>query len=142
MAKPFTPLKVSAPVRTCPERSTEEIRGDKKVKREGLSPAGDSPTLTAFVRELFQLLDSGVASVSDMRNGRPWPRPKIEGIRKLVEEYGDDVALAGAKEAREIVQSQDRAPNVTGLFAKKCADVAAEQAKQLAVRDEIRKALP
>jgi hypothetical protein len=106
----------------------------------GLSLSGDSPTLV-FARQLFQLLDSGVASVSDMRNGRPWPRPRIEGIRKLVEEYGTEVALAAAKEAREIVQSQDRAPNVTGLFAKKCADIAAEQLEREAIRDEIRKAL-
>lgn len=107
------------------------------ASREGLSLSVVSPTLS-FTRQLFQLLDSGVASVSDMRNGRPWPRPKVEGIRKLVEEYGTDVALAAAKEAREIVQSQDRAPNVTGLFAKKCADLAAEHES---ARAEIRRAL-
>jgi hypothetical protein len=74
--------------------------------------------------------------------GRGWPRPRIEAIRGLVEQYGTDVALAAAKEAREIVQSQDRAPNVTNLFAKKCADVAAQQAaERQAVRAEIRRSL-
>jgi hypothetical protein len=104
----------------------------------GLSLTGSSLSLEAFTRSLFQLLDSGVASVSDTRSGRPWPRPRIDVIRKLVEQYGTDVALTAAKEAREIVQSQDRAPNVTGLFAKKCVDVAAERES---VRDEIRRAL-
>jgi hypothetical protein len=106
--------------------------------RGGLPTGGESPTLTALARELFQMLDSGVASCSEMRNGRPWPRPKVEGVRRLVGEYDEATCLRAAREAREIVQSQDRAPNVTALFEKKCADVAAERR---AVRDEIRKAL-
>lgn len=136
MNKPFTPLKVSAPVRTCPQPSTEETRRDESFKRVGLLTAVDSPALSSFARELFQLLDSGVASCSDTRNGLPWPRPRIDRIRSLVEQYGTDVALAAAKEAREIVQSQDRAPNVTNLFAKKCADVAAERES---IRDTVRR---
>jgi hypothetical protein len=138
MSKRFTPLKVSAPVRSGPVLSTEEIRRDKKNSRVGLSPAVDSPTLTAFTRRLFQLLDSGVASCSDTRNGRPWPRPRIEGIRSLVEQYPEDLCLAAAREAREIVQSHDRAPNVTNLFAKKLADL---QAERESVRSTIREAL-
>jgi hypothetical protein len=133
IAKPFTPLRVSAPVRTCPQ-----TRPDQTFLREGLNNGSDSPSLSFFTRQLFQLLDSGVASVSDTRNGLPWPRPRIEGIRRLVEQYGADVALSAAKEAREIVQSQDRAPNVTGLFAKKCADIAAER---MAVRDQARQSV-
>jgi hypothetical protein len=42
----------------------------------------------------------------------------------LVEQYPEDLCLAAAEEAREIVQSQDRAPNITNLFAKKLADLA------------------
>jgi hypothetical protein len=138
MVKRFTPLKVSAPVRTCPVPSTEEIRRDQSVLRVGLNNGGDSPTLSFLTRELFQILDSGVASLSDMRLGRPWPRPRIEDIRGLVERYDEDTCRRAAIEAREIVQSQDRAPKVTALFAKKCADIAAERES---VRDEIRKAL-
>lgn len=138
MNKPFTPLKVSAPVRSRPVLSTEETRRDKKNSRVGLITAVDSPTLTAFTRELFRLLDSGVASVSDMRNGRPWPRPRIEGVRKLIEQFDEEICRQAAKEAREIVQSQDRAPNVTNLFAKKCADIEAERES---IRAEIRRAL-
>lgn len=140
--KPFTPLKVSAPVRGCPDLSTDQIRPDEKLKRVGLSLAVDSPSLSSFARELFQLLDSGVASCSDTRNGLPWPRPRVDRIRSLVEQYGTDVALTAAKEAREIVQSQDRAPNVTGLFAKKCADIAAERAAEReSIRAEIQRSL-
>lgn len=126
MSKRFTPLKVSAPVRSRPVLSTEEIRPDqRRTERVGLSTTDSgSPSLTAFVRELFQLLDSGVASCSETRNGRCWPRPRIESIRSLVEQYPEDLCLAAAKEAREIVQSQDRAPNVTSLFAKKLDDLA------------------
>jgi hypothetical protein len=134
MNKPFTPLKVSVPVRSCPpevRRVEETLR-----RRVGLSPASSSLSFEAFSRSLFQLLDSGVASVSDTHSGRPWPRPRIDRIRSLVEQYGTDVALAAAKEAREIVQSQDRAPNVTNLFAKKCADVAAERES---IRDTVRR---
>ena len=133
MIKRFTPLKVSAPVRTCPQ-----TRLDQTVLRVGLNNGGDSPTLSSLTRELFQLLDSGVASCSDTRNGRPWPRPRIEGIRSLVEQYPEDLCRRAAVEAREIVQSQDRAPKVTALFAKKCADIAAERESRRAL---IREAL-
>lgn len=133
MNKRFTPVKVSGGVR---RRPLEERRGE--VVRVGLSRSTDSPTLSLLTRELFQLLDSGVASVSDMANGRPWPRPRIEGIRKLVESYDEETCRLAAQEAREIVQSQDRAPNVTGLLAKKCADIAVERES---VRAEIRRAL-
>lgn len=142
--KRYTPLPVSAPVRTCPEVSTDKTRGDQRRPEErtagvGLSSTDSTLSFEAFTSELFQLLDSGVASCSDTRNGRPWPRPRKEGIRKLVEQYGTDIALAAAKEAREIVQSQDRAPNVTNLFAKKCADVAAERAERESIRDTVRR---
>lgn len=108
----------------------------------GLSLSGSSLSLEAVVRSLYQLLDSGVASCSDTPKGRPWPRPRKEGIRKLVEQYGPEIAEAAAKEAREIVQSQDFAPNVTGLLKKKCADIAAERdAERLSRREEIRRAV-
>jgi hypothetical protein len=111
------------PTRPFPDRTLTDL-GTAGV---GLLLTPSSLSFTAFSRSLFQLLDSGVASCSDTRNGRPWPRPRLRGIEKLVEQYGTDVAVAAAKEAREIVQSQDFAPNVTALFAKKCADVAAER---------------
>lgn len=135
MNKPFTPLKVSGVVRS---RPPEERRGEETFKRVGLSPAEDSPTLSSLTRELFGVLDRGVSSLSGMRNGRPWPRPQIEGIRRLVEQYDEDTCRRAAGEAREIAQSQDRAPNITNLLAKKCADIAAERES---VRDEIRRAL-
>lgn len=138
MIKRFTPLKVSAPVRSRPELSTEEIRRDQSVLREGLSKSVDSPTLTAFARELFGVLDRAAGDCTETRHGRCWPRPRIEAVRSLVEQYDAETCRRAAKEAREIVQAQDRAPNITALFAKKCADIEAERDS---VRDEIRKVL-
>jgi hypothetical protein len=102
--------------------------------RAGLPPAVDSPSLSSLARELFQLLDSGVASVSDTASGHAWPRPRIDGIRRLVEEFEPDLCLIAAKEAREIVQSQDRAPNITSLFEKKLRELSE-------VRETVREAL-
>lgn len=115
---------------------------DQGTAGVGLSLPDSSLSLEAFTSELFQLLDSGVASLSDTRNGRPWPRPRKEGIHRLVERYDEETCRRAAREAREIVQSQDLAPNVTNLFAKKCADIEAErEAERLARREEIRRAL-
>lgn len=121
-----------------PSRPVPSRTASSRAVREGLPLQDESPSLTALARELFQLLDSGVASCSDMRNGRPWPRPRVEGVRRLVDRFDEETCRQAAVEAREIVQSQDRAPNVTNLFAKKCGDIGAERQ---AIRDEIRKAL-
>lgn len=51
--------------------------------------------------------------------GRPWPSPRREIIVRLVREFDGDLCIQAAREAREIVQVQDRAPNITALFAKK-----------------------
>jgi hypothetical protein len=83
---------------------------------------------------LFGVLDRAAGDCTETRHGRCWPRPRIEAVRKLVEQYDAETCQRAAKEAREIVQSQDRAPNVTALFAKKCADLTAE-------REEVRKAI-
>jgi hypothetical protein len=70
--------------------------------------------------------------------GRPWPNPRRDVIAQLLDQFGADTCIAAAEETRRIIQNDDRAPNVTALFAKKCADIAAERES---VRDEIRRAL-
>jgi hypothetical protein len=126
MNKRFTPLKVSAPVRTGPHPSTDQIRPEEKRTDlgEGLSQSVDSPSPNPLRREVWQILVSGVYSVSENDHGRPWPLPNRAGIARLLAEYDDDLCLTAAREAKEIVQSQDRAPNITNLFAKKLADLA------------------
>jgi len=59
--------------------------------------------------------------------GRPWPNPRRNVIAQLLDQFGADICIAAAEETRRIIQNDDRAPNVTGLFAKKCADIAAER---------------
>lgn len=72
--------------------------------------------------------------LSDNDHGRPWPNPDRAALRRLLAEHDDDLCVQGAREAREIVQSQDRAPNITALFAKKLADLAQVRA---AVRESL-----
>lgn len=122
MNKP-TPLTVSAPVRRRPDVSIEEIRGEENRKdlREGLS--SPHPSLSVQ-REVWQLLVGGVNSLDVNDHGRPWPYPQRSTIARLTEEFDADLCLAAAKEAREIVQSQDRAPNITALFEKKLRELA------------------
>lgn len=143
MNKP-TPLKVSAPVRTCPKTSLDKTQSREEKRRTagvGLHAVVGDSFRTALTSELYGLLDRGVASCTETRNGHPWPRPRKEGIRKLVERYDEDTCRRAANEAREIVTAQDRAPNITGLFAKKCADIEAENAERLKRREEIRRVL-
>jgi len=85
-------------------------------------------------REVFQILRGGVDSLDVNDHGRPWPYPNRAAIARLLSEYDHDLCLKAAREAREIVQAQDRAPNITGLFEKKLHDLAA-------VRSEVRDSL-
>jgi hypothetical protein len=119
MTKRFTPLKVSAPVRTRPQSSTEEIRREENRFREG-----PSLTLGSLHREIWQILDGALAGLSDNDYGRQWPRPDGARIGRLIDEFDGDLCRAAAKEAREIVQAQDKAPNITSLFAKKLTELA------------------
>jgi hypothetical protein len=140
MNKPFTPLKVSTPVRS---RPLEEIRGERKVRvrtgsRSVYSPSPDLPTAQ---REVWQILIGGLHSLSENDFGRPWPYPVRRRLARLVSEYDAELCIRAAREAREIVQSQDRAPNITGLFEKKLRDLAAEHAYRMRIRSELRTAL-
>ena len=73
---------------------------------------------------MWQLLVGGVNSLDVNDFGRPWPYPRRSTIARLTDEFDADLCLVAAKEAREIVQSQDRAPNITALFEKKLRDLA------------------
>ena len=134
MSKPYTPLKVSAPVRRCPVRSTDKKRLDKKrtdlgkglTHSESLSPnpyyADHSDWTTQ--RQVWHHLTAGLRMLSDNDFGRPWPDPVRPTILALLAQFDDDHCLQAAKEAREIVQRYDRAPNITALFEKKLRELA------------------
>lgn len=88
------------------------------------SPGLDSPSLPSLQREVWSILKSGVDSLGDNDFGRPWPAPRGDVIARAVTAHGADLCIQAARQAREIVQSQDRAPNITALFAKKLAELA------------------
>jgi hypothetical protein len=84
----------------------------------------DSPSPNPTGREVWQILLGGLHSLSLNDYGRPWPYPRRDVLARLFAEHDDDLCLKAAREAREIVVSQDRAPNITGLYAKKLAELA------------------
>lgn len=138
MNKPFTPLKASAPVRSCPP---EEIRGEVRVRTKSRSVDSPSPYLPTVQREVWQILVGGLHSLSENDYGRPWPYPVRQRIARLAADHDRDLCIRAAREAREIVQSQDRAPNITSLFEKKLRDLAAEEAHRAEVRATVRESL-
>jgi hypothetical protein len=73
---------------------------------------------------VWQILVGGLHSLSDNDYGRPWPSPRRDVLAELLAKHDPDLCVKAAWEAREIVQAQDRAPNITALFGKKLAELA------------------
>lgn len=86
-------------------------------------------------RRVCSILQGGIDGLSHNDHGRPWRAPERSTIEGLVADVDPRLAEKVARDVREIVQSQDRAPNVTGLFRKKLSDHLDE------VRDAVRGAL-
>lgn len=84
----------------------------------------DSPSLPyAQLGEVWSILRGGIDSLDLNDFGNPWPSPRGDAIARALAQHDADLCLAAAREAREIVQSQGRAPNITGLFEKKLRDL-------------------
>ena len=83
-----------------------------------------SPDPFPVQREVWHHLTAGLAWLSDNDHGRSWPLPRRDRLVDLLAEFDPDLCVRAARETREIVQSQDRAPNITGLFEKKLRDLA------------------
>jgi hypothetical protein len=133
----YIPLKVSAPVCRRPRASVDKIRGEENrpdqttVKGSGLHAylpltckRSTADVTSSVQREVWHHLTAGLRWLSSNDHGRDWPLPLRDRIRQLVAEFDADLCVRAAKEAREIVASQDRAPNITGLFEKKLRDLA------------------
>lgn len=101
----------------------------------------DSPSLNDLHLEVWSVLQGGIDSLGDNDFGRPWPAPRGNAIARALTQHEPDLVLLAAREAREIVQSQDRAPNITGLFEKKLRDLASEEAHREEVRETVRREL-
>lgn len=91
-------------------------------------------TLQRFV---WQTLLSGLHALPENDYGRPWPYPDRRRLATLIAEHDEDHCRRAAVEAKEIVQSQGRAPNITGLFEKKLRDLAEVRST---VRESLRSA--
>ncbi len=94
---------------------------DSSVPFQVFSP---DPVTASVQREVWHHLTAGLAWLSANDFGRDWPLPNRRRLRQLLAEFDGDLCLKAARETREIVQVQDRAPNITGLFEKKLRDLA------------------
>lgn len=90
-------------------------------RREKVFSPSPSPSLEG---EVWGILKRGLDSLSDNDYGRPWPLPSRSRISTLAAAFDYDLCIQAAWEAREIVQSQDRAPNITSLYQKKLEELA------------------
>ena len=123
-------------IRTCPHLSASVHRTDKnrEEKNRKEQTGKDSPNPSSVgpknnAELVLHHLEGGLAWLSENDHGRPWPNPNRATIARCLSEYPADLCVKAAREAREIVQVQDRAPNVTGLFEKKLRDLAAKGAQ-------------
>jgi hypothetical protein len=77
------------------------------------------PSTSDLAAHVCRIIQGGLDTVSDNDHGRPWPAPKRPTIVRLVADCEPGLVERVARDVREIVQSQDRAPNVTALFEQK-----------------------
>jgi len=103
------------------------------VPSYSLGVSSESPLL----RQVWQILLGALHAISDNDYGRPWPYPERSRLAKLIAGADEELVIIAAKEAREIVQGQDRAPSITGLFEKKLRDLQIG----VAYRDEVRQTI-
>jgi len=82
------------------------------------------PVTSTVQREVWHHLTEGLGWLSANDHGRSWPLPRRGVLRQLLSEFDEDLCVRAARETREIVKAQDRAPNITGLFEKKLRDLA------------------
>jgi hypothetical protein len=101
-----------------PESTTRvrAVRGQQLEPKTAYSP---DPVTASVQREVWHHLTEALGWLSPNDFGRSWPLPRRDRIRELVAEHDADLCRRAARETREIVVSQDRAPNVTALFEKK-----------------------
>jgi hypothetical protein len=122
----------------CNSACQSRVQSPESRARAGLliSPTVDSPSLSRAdaQREVWSVLKAAVDGLCENDFGRPWPAPRGDAIARALAKHDPDLCVQAARDTREIVQSQDRAPNITALFEKKLRDLAE-------VRDAVRGAL-
>jgi hypothetical protein len=91
-------------------------------KGEGLKTNSPNPYPKLVHLEVYSILKGGIDSLALNDYGRPWPDPRRNRLAAIVRGHERDLCLSAAREAREIAQAQDRAPNITALFEKKLSE--------------------
>jgi hypothetical protein len=120
-----------SPDRPSRARAREGSKGEGKDRRPPSSERGEQHD--ELTRRVCSILQGGVDSLDVNDHGRLWPGPKRELIaRTLGPDPNPELAERVARETREIVVSQDRAPNISGLFAQQL-----EKAHRAGVREQI-----
>ena len=110
--------------------------GQERIERS------EEPDFDRLAEHACLILDGGLATLhSETRNGNSWPRPKKPEILEALRRHRPSWELAElvAREARRIVQAQDRAPNIGGLYETQLAKHSTPEARR--VRSEIAKSL-
>jgi len=75
-------------------------------------------TYSPIALKAWSVMMGGIEGLS-----KRWPEPRLADIQSLTADESLDDTMKAAWEAREIVLAQDRAPNITGLFAKKLREL-------------------
>ena len=65
----------------------------------------------------WSILQGGIESLDGS-----WPEPRLKRIESLISTQPPESVRRAAWEAREIVQAQSKAPNITSLFEKKLGE--------------------
>ncbi|MFN8164502.1 MAG: helix-turn-helix domain-containing protein [Solirubrobacterales bacterium] len=119
------------------QRNEESPEVHRRVRgREGDQEEGNQ--VSPLVKEVWSMLQGGVDGLQENDLGGLWPRPRLADIAEALAQCRPepDLALRVASEVREIVQAQGRAPNVSGLYAKKLRRAKAEEARRI-IRDSL-----
>lgn len=126
---PLTPFRPSGEGLDSPlgsQRGRPSSEGLQTLPRQGQGQGLDRDSdeveegkAQEVTRRVCSILQGGLDGLSHNDRGRPWPAPKQASIARLVAECDPGLAEIVARDVREIVQSQDRAPNVTALFEQK-----------------------
>lgn len=113
------------------------------VNRDCPNPKGQDDR--NLVGKVCSILQGGIDALPENDFGRPWPAAKSAEVARAIQaaKAPEDIVLRAAREAREIVQSEDRAPNISSLFAKKLQDLAERAADvREAIEDSLASAKP
>lgn len=110
------------------------MQGSGLFSAQPLNRFSPDPVSSTVQREVWHHLTEALGWLSENDFGRSWPLPRRDRLAELLAQHDPDLCIRAAREAREIVVSQDRAPNITGLFEKKLRELAE-------VRSTVREAL-